>query len=197
MKKLTLLAAAAVGYVLGTKAGRERYEQIKAQAEKLWSSEPVQSTVDTVQNVARDAASEAGHKAADVAGTVGDKVAESASEAASAMTSKVKSAADFASEGPGDADAAAANETWNRADDLSAQAQAGYARADAEAAFGDVDGAEAAQRANEAQTAAEDLAEAAQSQAARGDATAAYTKDAIDEQLEETVIDEPRPGSTS
>ncbi len=30
MKKLMLLGAAAVGYVLGTRAGRERYEQIKS-----------------------------------------------------------------------------------------------------------------------------------------------------------------------
>lgn len=161
MKKLTLLAAAAVGYVLGTKAGRERYEQIKAQAERLWSSEPVQSTVDTVQSTARDAASEAGHKAAHQASEMGDKVTEAASEAASTMTAKVKSAADFASDEtkePGDA---------------------------------------AAAEANEAQTAAEDLSEKAQALANRGDAEAAYTKDAIDEQLEETVVDEPKPGSTS
>jgi len=29
MRKLTLLLAAGVGYVLGTRAGRERYEQIR------------------------------------------------------------------------------------------------------------------------------------------------------------------------
>ena len=32
MRKLTVLLSGAVGYVLGSRAGRERYEQIKAKA---------------------------------------------------------------------------------------------------------------------------------------------------------------------
>jgi hypothetical protein len=39
MKFLTLAAGVAVGYVLGTRAGREKYEQIRANARKL-SSHP-------------------------------------------------------------------------------------------------------------------------------------------------------------
>jgi hypothetical protein len=35
VKKLTLLAGVAIGYVLGSRAGRERYEQIKAGASKV------------------------------------------------------------------------------------------------------------------------------------------------------------------
>jgi hypothetical protein len=35
MKVLTLAAGVAVGYVLGTKAGREKYEQIAATARKV------------------------------------------------------------------------------------------------------------------------------------------------------------------
>ena len=35
MSKLTMLVTGAAGYVLGTKAGRERYEQIKARASKV------------------------------------------------------------------------------------------------------------------------------------------------------------------
>ncbi len=46
MKKLSFVLGAAVGYVLGTRAGRARYEQIAAQAQKLWQSEPVQARVD-------------------------------------------------------------------------------------------------------------------------------------------------------
>jgi hypothetical protein len=34
VKKLTLLIAAGAGYVLGSRAGRERYEQIKTQAKQ-------------------------------------------------------------------------------------------------------------------------------------------------------------------
>lgn len=35
-------AGAAVGYVMGTRAGRRRYEQITRQAARVWRSDPVQ-----------------------------------------------------------------------------------------------------------------------------------------------------------
>lgn len=75
MKKLLLIGAAAAGYVLGTKAGRERYEQIKRQSSKVWNSEPVQHGVHEAEGVAKQAASAAGTKVADVASTAGSKVA--------------------------------------------------------------------------------------------------------------------------
>ncbi|RYZ58621.1 MAG: YtxH domain-containing protein, partial [Proteobacteria bacterium] len=34
--KLTFLVGAAAGYVLGTRSGRERYDQIVGQAQRLW-----------------------------------------------------------------------------------------------------------------------------------------------------------------
>jgi hypothetical protein len=43
--KLALLVGAAAGYVLGTRAGRERYEQIKSTASDLWQNNHVQETV--------------------------------------------------------------------------------------------------------------------------------------------------------
>ncbi len=75
MKKLLLIGAAAAGYVLGTKAGRERYEQIKRQSSKVWNSEPVQHGVHEAEGVAKQAASAAGTKVADVASTAGSRVA--------------------------------------------------------------------------------------------------------------------------
>ena len=75
MKKLLLIGAAAAGYVLGTKAGRERYEQIKRQSAKVWNSEPVQHGVHEAEGVAKQAASAAGTKVADAASTAGSKVA--------------------------------------------------------------------------------------------------------------------------
>ena len=75
MKKLLLIGAAAAGYVLGTKAGRERYEQIKRQSSKVWNSEPVQHGVHEAEGVAKQAASAAGSKVADAASTAGSKVA--------------------------------------------------------------------------------------------------------------------------
>lgn len=58
MKKLTLLVVAGAGYVLGSRAGRERYEQIKTQATKTWNNPKVQDAADTVQSQAKQAASD-------------------------------------------------------------------------------------------------------------------------------------------
>lgn len=51
--KVGLVIGLATGYVLGTRAGRERYEQIKAQAQKVWELDPVQKQVDKVKDFAK------------------------------------------------------------------------------------------------------------------------------------------------
>lgn len=50
--KIIFVVGLGTGYVLGTKAGRERYEQIKAGADKVWSTPAVQSGVSKVQEFA-------------------------------------------------------------------------------------------------------------------------------------------------
>ncbi|MCS5735321.1 YtxH domain-containing protein [Herbiconiux daphne] len=50
--KIIFVVGLATGYVLGTRAGRERYEQIKAGAAKVWNTPTVQSGVHTVQEFA-------------------------------------------------------------------------------------------------------------------------------------------------
>jgi hypothetical protein len=47
--KLSLLVGAAIGYVLGARAGRERYEQIVSLARKIAGSQTVQSTAGVLQ----------------------------------------------------------------------------------------------------------------------------------------------------
>jgi hypothetical protein len=47
--KLSLLIGGAAGYVLGTKAGRERYEQIVSYARRMGGSQTVQSTAGVLQ----------------------------------------------------------------------------------------------------------------------------------------------------
>lgn len=42
MGKLAFFVGAGVGYVLGARAGRERYEQIEAQASRVWRDPRVQ-----------------------------------------------------------------------------------------------------------------------------------------------------------
>jgi hypothetical protein len=47
--KAALVVGLVAGYVLGARAGRERYEQIKAQAEKIWEQPVVQGQVEKVK----------------------------------------------------------------------------------------------------------------------------------------------------
>jgi hypothetical protein len=56
MAKMPFLAGLAVGYVLGAKAGRRHYEQIKDHATGLWASEPVQERVGQVRATIQDQA---------------------------------------------------------------------------------------------------------------------------------------------
>ncbi len=53
--KVGLVVGLAAGYVLGTRAGRERYEQIKAQAMKVWELDPVQKQVSKVTELGKSA----------------------------------------------------------------------------------------------------------------------------------------------
>jgi hypothetical protein len=54
--KAGLVIGLAVGYVLGTRAGRERYEQIKSQWLKVWDTEAVQTQVTKVKDFAKSQA---------------------------------------------------------------------------------------------------------------------------------------------
>lgn len=51
--KIGLVIGLGAGYVLGTRAGRARYEQIKKQAEKVWELPPVQKQVGKVKAAAK------------------------------------------------------------------------------------------------------------------------------------------------
>jgi hypothetical protein len=79
MRKLPLLVAAGVGYVLGAKAGRERYEQIRSQAQRFARDPRVQEkarqAADTVKEkapIVKDKATDAASAAAGKVGSSGD-----------------------------------------------------------------------------------------------------------------------------
>lgn len=54
--KATLLLGAAAGYVLGTRAGRERYEQIRRTAGRAWRDPRVQEKVADAESAATETA---------------------------------------------------------------------------------------------------------------------------------------------
>jgi hypothetical protein len=49
MKKLLFLAGAAVGYLFGTKAGRQRYEQMRTKAREVMDQPRVREATDAIQ----------------------------------------------------------------------------------------------------------------------------------------------------
>jgi hypothetical protein len=107
--KLLFVAGAAVGYVLGARAGRKRYEQIKGAAERIWETPGVQNQVEQVKDFA--------------AQRVGDIPSALADGAQKAFTSLVNSrknsskqasaskAASHSSDASGSNDASSANVT--------------------------------------------------------------------------------------
>lgn len=52
--KAGFLIGAAVGYVLGTRAGQQQFEKIKAQAQKVWENPKVQEGIHDVETRATD-----------------------------------------------------------------------------------------------------------------------------------------------
>jgi hypothetical protein len=69
MKKLLLLTGAAVGYVLGTRAGRERYEQMKSKAQGFAKDPRVQQKAREATTAVKENAPVVKDKVAGAAGT--------------------------------------------------------------------------------------------------------------------------------
>jgi hypothetical protein len=63
--KILFVAGLGLGYVLGTRAGREKYEELRTAALKVWNDPRVQKAADSVEDFVKD-------KAPDVAEFVSD-----------------------------------------------------------------------------------------------------------------------------
>lgn len=73
--RVTFIAGAAIGYVLGTKAGRERYEQIRRATRRIAENPTVQETAGLVRAQAGELAGNARHKVTDKFNeAVGDRI---------------------------------------------------------------------------------------------------------------------------
>jgi transcriptional accessory protein Tex/SPT6 len=95
--KILFVAGLGVGYVLGARAGRERYESIKKSASKLWNDPRVQKQVDTAEAFVKDKAPDVAEFALDgakkvVAQVTGKKPATT-SRTSTAKSTAAKSAA--------------------------------------------------------------------------------------------------------
>jgi hypothetical protein len=78
--KISFLVGLGAGYVLGTRSGRERYEQIAGKAQQVWRDPRVQKKAGQAQQLVKDKASEAGSAAAEKAGEAGSRVSAKVSE---------------------------------------------------------------------------------------------------------------------
>ncbi|MEV5954761.1 YtxH domain-containing protein [Streptomyces sp. NPDC051987] len=82
--KLTFVVGLALGYVLGTRAGRERYEQLKKSARQVAQNPAVRNTAETAAQQGRVYAGRAFHS---VSEKVGDHMPDS-------VTARVRSLRD-------------------------------------------------------------------------------------------------------
>lgn len=76
MKFVIFVAGVGVGFVLGSKAGRQAYDRIKNQVSGFTQSAPVQQVKDDVKDLAGKAASEAGDRVSEVIDKASDKLDE-------------------------------------------------------------------------------------------------------------------------
>src|SRR5690554_6312401 len=88
--KILIVTGLAVGYVLGARAGRERYEEIKRAATKFWNDPRVKQQVETVEDFAKD-------KAPEVVDFISDNAKKVVSQVRSATTKKSGSSSTGAS----------------------------------------------------------------------------------------------------
>lgn len=104
MGKLGFLAGMTVGYVLGARAGKQRYAQIKQVSGKVWNSDPVQKQVASAKEAAKT-------KAAPV---VADMVGDAAKQAAEKLRAQRTVTSQIATPGPSASEGtrAAAHEPW-------------------------------------------------------------------------------------
>lgn len=80
--KAAFLIGGAVGYVFGTRAGREQFERMRTQFEKLWADPRVQSKVSDVEHRASTLVKEKGPE-------LKDKVSGAVRSATDTVRSKV------------------------------------------------------------------------------------------------------------
>ncbi len=86
--KILFLTGLGLGYVLGTRAGRERYEQIKTAVGRLWNDPRVQHQVDNVEAFVKDKAPDLAEFVTDGAKKVAAQVAGTKKPATRSTASK-------------------------------------------------------------------------------------------------------------
>ncbi len=93
-RKLTFLVGFGVGYVLGARAGRSRYDEIAGMARRVWRDPRVQEKADQAHHLAQEKAGQAAQLAQEKAGQAAHAVKETAEQAGHAVKEKVTSSSE-------------------------------------------------------------------------------------------------------
>ncbi|MEX1078269.1 MAG: YtxH domain-containing protein [Homoserinimonas sp.] len=99
--KILIVTGFAVGYVLGSRAGRERYEEIKRAATKFWNDPRVKQQVESVEDFAKDKAPEVVDFISDNAKKVASQVRSTTRKKSGSKSSTSSTAASGAGKSPG------------------------------------------------------------------------------------------------
>lgn len=102
--RMLFVAGAALGYVLGARAGRARYEQIKSVSGKVWNSRGVQSQVHHVEDFIAD-------RTPDVAEFIGEQTKKAVRKATSKTSSRGASGTNPSGTNPSGTNATGTNTT--------------------------------------------------------------------------------------
>ncbi|NUK00473.1 YtxH domain-containing protein [Streptomyces lunaelactis] len=89
--KLTFVIGLALGYVIGTRAGRERYEQLKKSARQFSQNPAVRNAAESAAQSSREVAGKAFHAVSD---KVGDRVPDSVAERVRSLRERTTNAED-------------------------------------------------------------------------------------------------------
>ena len=95
--KLMFISGLAAGFVLGTRAGREKYEEIRANAKKVWEHPTVQEAAGVAQAQANKLYTEGKDKIG--SSKLGEKVS-SGSSSTSSSTDSLTSSSDTLADDP-------------------------------------------------------------------------------------------------
>lgn len=90
--KILLVVGIGIGYVLGTRAGRAKYDEMKAAAQKFWNDPRVQKQVNNAEDFVKDKAPDVAEFLSDGAKTVVSKVSGSKAPAKKPAASKTTAA---------------------------------------------------------------------------------------------------------
>ncbi len=110
IRKLTLAVGFGAGYVLGAKAGKERYAQIEAKFRELMGQPAVQEFTEKAASTAAAAADKAKSTVNEKVEAVGDKVQSSSSSGSSASGSSTSGSSAAGATGAGVAGGVVADE---------------------------------------------------------------------------------------